>query len=111
VANRTAGNGVLLEPEHRWECPNCTMTAVTRRADVHTEFHRCAGLAGLDAPMVPAGQRCSVVAVERADYVGGELVTTDDNGRPVMAVVTTRDEGQDVAVYAPTAVASTRECA
>jgi len=29
----------------------------------------------------------------------GEIVTTDGEGRPVMAVVTTRDEGQDCAVF------------
>jgi hypothetical protein len=52
---------------------------------------------------VPAGTRCKVEAVEREDYVGGEDVQYDDDGRPIMAVVTTRDEGNDVAVYAPTA--------
>jgi hypothetical protein len=44
-----------------------------------------------------------VEAVEREDYVGKEVVTTDGEGRPVMAVETTRDDGNDVAVFAPCA--------
>lgn len=92
-----------LATERRWECPNCDHTDVTYEARPHTRFHNCPGLAGLSAPMVPAGTRCKVEAVERGDYVRGELVQTDGNGRPVMSVVTTRDDGTDAAVYAPTA--------
>ena len=55
--------------------------------------------------MVPAGTRCKVEAVERQDYINGDHVRLDGEGRPVMAVVTTRDDGNDVAVYAPTATA------
>lgn len=96
---------VLLAAERRWECPNCSVTDVTHEAQPHTRFHACRGLRGLTAPMVPAGTRCKVEAVEREDYVGHELVQTDADGRPVMAVVTTRDDGTDVAVYAPCATA------
>ena len=92
-----------LAGETRWACPNCPATDVTHEAGPHTRFHNCPGLAGLSAPMVRAGVRCKVEAVERQDYVGGELVQTDGNGRPVMSVITTRDDGTDVAVYAPTA--------
>ena len=55
--------------------------------------------------MVPAGMKAKVIAVEREDYVGKENVQTDGNGRPVMAVRTIRDEGEDVVVFAPTASA------
>lgn len=100
--------GVLLSsPQQRWECPNCTATDVTRVADPHTRFHSCRGLKGLTAPMVPAGTRAKVEAVEREDWVGSEVVQTDGDGRPVMAVVTTRDDGQDCAVLAPLATAGT----
>jgi hypothetical protein len=92
-----------LATERRWECPNCDHTDVTHESQPHTRFHNCRGLAGLSAPMVPAGTRCKVEAVERGDYVRDELVQTDSDGRPVMSVVTTRDDGNDVAVYAPTA--------
>lgn len=98
---------VLLAPRvQRWECPNCTTTDVTTEQRPHTRMHPCPGLKGLTAPMVPAGTRAKVEAVERGDYVGGELVQTDGEGRPWMAVVTTRDDGQDCTVLAPTATAS-----
>lgn len=96
---------LFLAVERCWECPNCDLEDVTREAEPHTRFHACRGLKGLTAPMVPAGTRCKVTAVEREDYVGSEVVQTDGDGRPVMAVVTTRDNGQDVAVLAPCASA------
>ena len=92
----------LIRVEQHWECPNCTATSVTHEVRPHTEFHHCAGLAGLWSPMVIAGTKCKVEAVERQDYIGAEDVRLTE-GRPIMAVVTTRDDGQDVAVYAPTA--------
>jgi hypothetical protein len=60
---------------------------------------------GLTTPFVPAGTRCKVESRDREDYVGREQVQTDGEGRPVMAVVTTRDDGQDCTVYAPAATA------
>jgi hypothetical protein len=102
---------VLLAPEQRWVCPNCTATDVTREAAPHSRFHACRGLRGLTAPMVPAGTRCKVEALEREDYVGREHVTTDGEGRPVMAVETTRDDGTDRAVFAPCAVAGREDIA
>jgi hypothetical protein len=98
--------GYLLPvPEQRWECPNCATTDVTHEAQPHTRMHVCRGLKGLTAPMVPAGTRCKVEAVERQDYVGSEIFTTDGEGRPIMSVVTTRSDGTDAAVFAPCATA------
>lgn len=93
----------MLANEQRWQCVNCDLTDVTYEAQPHTRFHTCRGLRGLTAPMVPAGTKCKVEAVERGDYVGSEMVQTDAEGRPVMNVTTTRDDGNDVAVFAPTA--------
>ena len=95
-------NGFELPvPESRWECPNCVVTAVTRRAEPHSEFHHCAGLAGMWAPLVPAGSDCKVEANERDDYIGAETVRLDGNGRPIMSIVTTRADGSnDCAVFA-----------
>jgi len=94
----------LLRPsKHRWYCPNCDQTHVTQEALPHIPFHPCAGLRGLSAPFVPAGTKAKVEARERDDYVGREIVQTDDAGRPVMSIITTRDEGQDCAVLAPMA--------
>lgn len=98
----------VLVRESRWECPNCTHTDVTHEAKPHSRMHNCRGLKGLSVPMVPAGTRCKIEAVERGDWVGSEDVTLDGDGRPVMAVVTTRDHGQDCAVYAPCAHADMR---
>lgn len=96
----------LISTERRWYCPNCTVESVTHEARPHTQFHTCKGLRGLTAPMIPAGTRAKVEAREREDYVGRERVQTDpERGRPVMSVVTTRDDGQDAIVFAPTAVA------
>jgi hypothetical protein len=100
---------VVLQAEHHWTCPNCTATDVTREQAPHTRFHACRGLRGLTAPMVPAGTSCKVEAVERGDWVGRELVQVDGEGRPVMSVVTTRDDGTDVAVFAPCATAGREE--
>jgi len=84
-----------------WHCPNCE--AVARTVDAKVPWHDCPGLAGLHVALIPDGMRAKVEAVEREDYIAGEDVQCDSAGRPVMAAVTTRDEGQDVAVYAPTA--------
>lgn len=93
----------LLRPEQRWECPNCLLVDVTHEAQQHTRMHNCSGLHGLSTPMVPAGTRCKVETREREDYIGTEEVQYDSEGRPIMSVVVTRDEGNDVTVYAPCA--------
>lgn len=66
-------------------------------------MHRCRGLAGLLAPLVPEGTRGKVEAIERGDYVRDEVVQRDAEGRPWMAVEVTRDDGTDRAVLAPCA--------
>lgn len=88
--------------QKRWECANqCGSTAQT--GDGKTPMHPCKNMAGLMAPLVLLGTKAKVEAVERQDFIGREQVQTDANGRPMMAVVTTRDDGQDCTVFAPTA--------
>ena len=53
--------------------------------------------------MLPAGTAAKVERRDRDDYVGTDIVQVDGNGRAVMSVVTTRDNGQDVIVFAPLA--------
>lgn len=91
--------------QQRWYCPNCLLETVTRGAFLPNRFHTCPRF-GLTAPMVIAGTKAKVEAVEREDYVGTEKVALSDTGRPIMAFVTTRDEGIDVAVNAPVATTS-----
>ena len=100
------GVAVILEPPPRdWECPRCTVTDRTAH-DVTNRFHFCRGMAGLEVPLVPKNSGARLVAVEREDYVGGELVQTDGNGRPVTMVRVERPDGSnDTVVYAPTALA------
>ena len=93
---------------HRWECPNCDATHVTHGSRPHTPFHSCRGLKGLTVPFVAAGPKAKVETVDRGDYVGKEQVQTDGDGHPVMAVVTTRDDGQDCTVFAPLAIGRVR---
>ena len=96
--------------ERHWVCPNCQQTALTFEHVPQPRFHTCAGLRGLTAPMVLEGSDVKVEAVVREDYVGGESVTTDDEGRPILAVVTTRPDGSnDAAVMAGCATVETNE--
>lgn len=98
--------GVFLTRVNKWECPNCNATDVTHETTPHSRFHNCRGLKGLSAPMVPAGTKTKVVAVEREDYVGKEQVQLDGEGRPIMSIVTERPDGSnDCAVLAPVAAA------
>ena len=103
AASPRVSRAPLLHRTIHWSCPNCTTRDVTTEVEPHTRFHACRGLRGLTSPLVEDGVRCAVTAVDREDYVGGESVQRDGEGRPVMAVVTTRDDGQDRAVFAPTA--------
>jgi hypothetical protein len=89
-----------------WYCPNCPTTDVT--GPVQNRFHACPALHGLLAPLVIEGTRAKVETHEREDYIGTEQVRLT-NGRPVMSVVTTRDDGEDVIVFAPTATARVKE--
>lgn len=67
-------------------------------------MHNCPGMRGFSIPMVPAGQRADVRLVERGDYLAGEDVPLDGEGRPWMRAEVERPSGQvDVWVYAPTA--------
>lgn len=103
---------LLQAPERRWECPNCDLKQVTYEHKPHSRMHTCKGLRGLTAPMVPAGTSCKVEAVEREDYLGkdkGKVQLDPQHRRPVMSVITTRDDGQDCAVYAPVASGSLKE--
>lgn len=95
---------VIVQPIHEWHCPACGKTSQTRAVQTHTQFHPCPKLRGVDVPMLPIGTKAKLELVEWQDYVGRERVQVDpERRRPIQSLVTTRDHGQDVAVYAPTA--------
>lgn len=92
-----------------WHCPRCGKTDQTHEARPHTRLHTCPKLHGLEVPMVEAGVDATVVALEREDYLNGDIQTTDDRGRPIMAVVTRYGDGRtDVRVNAPLATVGVR---
>lgn len=92
---------MILHAQQSWTCPNCPASVVTEGQA--NRFHVCPGLRGILAPLVLEGVRCKVVAEVREDYIGREDVRCDSEGLPVMAVRTVRDDGDDLAVFAPTA--------
>jgi hypothetical protein len=98
---------VLFEAYQDWECPACGLEERTRPTPANgAQFHRCPKLHGLNTPMVRAGTDCKIVAVDRADYVGRELVQLGDDRRAYMAIQTHHGSGRlDCAVLAPAAVA------
>lgn len=98
---------VLLDVERRWICPNCDHSRVTN-GQPGVVIHTCGGLRGLIAPLVPEGTRCKIEAVLREDYVLGDTPQRDAEGRPIMAIVTTRDDGQDCRVLAPVSTSQGR---
>lgn len=91
----------MLDLHVDWYCPSCGLTERTRPLD--NRFHHCPKMHGLTTPLLRKGITGKHEARLRDDYVGAEHVQTDDEGRPVMSIVTTRDEGQDVTVFAPAA--------
>lgn len=95
---------ILQRLEQRWECPACGQQAVT--VGEPNRYHACPKMHGMTTPMVIAGTHAKVEAHEREDYIRDENVQLDGEGRPVMNVTVTRDEGQDVVVFAPTATAA-----
>jgi hypothetical protein len=95
---------VLEPPVLDWYCPNCGFTDQTREHRVHVRYHTCPKLRYLAAPMVRKGIAAKVELHERESYVGNELVQVDpEQGRPIVSIETTRDEGNDLIVFAPTA--------
>lgn len=87
---------------HRtWACPSCD--AAARTVDAKTPMHPCKGLAGLLAPLVPAGEKAKHTAVERQDFIGKEDVQYDALGRPMMSVQTETNDSLSTTVFAPAA--------
>jgi hypothetical protein len=100
----------ILKMTHRWECPACGRQHVTHETRPHTPMHECSRLNWAMAPFVAVTGRelakhsARLRVVEREDYVGKEVVTTDGRGRPVMAVVTDHADGSnDCHIFAPLA--------
>ena len=99
----------LFNRPDEWYCPNCLATDVTAPLPPgQSRYHPCAGLHGLNAPLLRAGTHAKVEAREREDYLNGDRQATGDDGKAYMAVQVTRDEGTDVTVFAGLAHAEVR---
>lgn len=103
---------VLRPPERLWECPSCGRRHRSQEARVHVPVHACPAMKGLTVPFT-AADRFGITAparhraIEREDYTNGDMVQTDAEGTPVMAVHTEHPDGShDTRVYAPTATAT-----
>jgi predicted RNA-binding Zn-ribbon protein involved in translation (DUF1610 family) len=105
AAEGTQVTDLTIATVHEWYCPNCGKRDQSREVKPHSRFHTCPKLHGLTAPFVKAGTHAEVKALIREDYVNGETVQFDDRRKPVMSIITTRDNGQDVAILAPAATA------
>lgn len=104
---------VILEAVYHWWCPACKLEQAVKGPKLQpgqfsTRMHSCPKMGMLSVPMLPQGTKAKLEAKEREDYVGKDKIRKDANGRAIMSVVTTRDDGQDTTVYAPTAVARSR---
>jgi len=96
----------LLDAWQDWACPKCRLSERTRPMPPNaSRMHNCPKLHGLTAPLVRAGTDCTLVAVERGDYLRSAEQRTGDDGKPYIAVETRyADGGNDVAVFAEPAV-------
>lgn len=95
-------------PIRRWYCPACGLQDVTKTVQMVVPGHVCPRTRGLSIPLVPEGVAAKVEVREREDYVGadaGKVQLDPELHRPVMSVVTTRDNGNDAQVYVPVATA------
>lgn len=105
-----------IQTRYFWHCPNgCGYEDITKTMPKApfgggaARLHACPKVLGVLAPLVIDGTRAKVTAVLREDYVGSETVQLSPDGRkPIMSVVTERDDGQDVIVFAPLATGSGR---
>ena len=88
---------LLTPPWEDWYCPNCGVSErIPGLPPNASRYHTCPRLHMLTAPLIRANVYAKVEAEERADYLNGETQETGDDGKPYMAVRTTRDEGSDL---------------
>lgn len=92
----------LKPPTRWWKCPSCQLVDKTERHDVHTQFHNCAALNGMNIPLVEVADHDA-----RAD--ARQLVIPREDAPGMAAVRTERGDGSnDVTVFAQTAVSTAR---
>ena len=89
---------LLNAPVRFWKCPSCLMSDRTQRADVHTQFHNCPALNGMNIPLV------EVHDVDD-DPHARQLVVQHEDGPEIASIRTERADGSnDVTVFAQPAI-------
>lgn len=84
----------LIEAHADWACPECGLAERTPPMPPgQFRYHPCPALHGLNAPLARAGTGCRLIAVERQDYLNGEVQATGDDGRPYMGIETRYADG------------------
>lgn len=99
---------VLLAPPNAWSCTACGREYLAPAGKRGVPLHPCPKMAGLMTPFTRPGVSADVIRVDREDYSAGQILQRDDEGRVAGAVSVVRDDGEDRAVFAPTAVADLR---
>lgn len=95
-------SALLLDIWHDYVCPNCSVTERIRPLPpAAVRMHPCAGLKGILAPLVIQGADCKVVAIEREDFLNGEVQASNEDGTPIMAVSTIYADGHNDLVVNP----------
>ena len=87
-----------------WVCAaGCGATSRTEEVRPHSQLHPCPKMGGLMTPMVTEGTKVKVELHEREDYLNGDEGQPMVGRKAIMAMKMTRDYGEDVRVFAPTA--------
>lgn len=102
---------MLFETKRFWKCPNCEATHVTNYEVPHTPMHLCPSV-GVIAPYVMVNVTTNLRSyrhrvIYREDYINGEQGLVYQDGKPVMAVQTEREDGYDTIVFPGTATVRT----
>ena len=89
---------LLKVPYEDLHCPNCGLAErVSPPLPAgQSRFHNCPKLHNLSAPLVRVDKDdCKVIAIEREDYLNGEIQATGDNGTPYMSISTVYADGHN----------------
>lgn len=94
----------VVVPITDWVCAaGCGKTSQTREARPHSQLHVCPKMGGIVTPMVTEGTKAKIELREREDYLNGDEGQPMVGGRAIMSMKVTRDDGEDVRVFAPLA--------
>ena len=89
---------ILLDPVIFWMCGKCDQRKQSNRRIA--PLHQCPNLHMMMVPLVEVGTKADVRLVGREDYINGDDVQLDEDGRPWAGAEVVRDDGVDSYGYA-----------